>query len=423
MSAAADMTIEQYRAAARAWIEENLERRPLGEAPQLKPWDLEEQSPEELARQRALQRKVFEAGYAGITWPVEYGGQGLTREHEQAFHREAAGFFLPDLGIAGGATFGVCAPTMLAHGSPELLRRVIPKVLSGDLIVSQFFSDPDAGSDLAGVRTQAVRDGDRWILTGSKIWSSGAYYADAGMCLARTNWDVPKHRGLTWFLVPTDARGLTIERIRQINDDSEFCQEFLDEVELTDDDVIGEVDAGWSVTQTMLLYERGAGSAGGGASKGAGVRADLLQLVESVDGLDDPEVRDLVARIHVDDLVRASLGRRLMALMSADMNNAGNVASYGKLASGVYDPIRANLVLRVAGRAALAWESADDPGAVAALGLLNSRFMAIAGGTAQMQRNTIGERVLGLPREPSFDRSKPFRDVVRDSQNWSGSVG
>jgi alkylation response protein AidB-like acyl-CoA dehydrogenase len=297
-------------------------------------------------------------------------------------------------------------------------------VLAGELIVSQFFSDPDAGSDLAGVRTQAVRDGDRWILNGSKIWSSGAYYADAGMCLARTDWDVPKHRGLTWFLVPTDAPGLTIERIRQINGDSEFCQEFLDGVELTDDDVIGDVNGGWNVTQTMLLYERGAGSAGGGgAATRTGLRADLLELIESVGGAGDPEVRDLAARVHVDDLARAALGRRLVALMTADMANAGNLASYGKLASGVYDPIRANRCLRIAGGSALAWDDAAEPGAAASLGLLNSRFMAIAGGTSQMQRNTIGERVLGLPREPSFDRSKPFRDVVRDSRNWSGAVG
>jgi alkylation response protein AidB-like acyl-CoA dehydrogenase len=422
MTDGAAMSIDEYRANARAWLEANLERRTT-EAKPVKPWDLEEQTPEELAAQRALQRKLHEAGYAGIAWPAEYGGQGLTPDHEKAFAAEAAGFVLPDLGIAGGATFGVCAPTMLAHATPEFLRRVIPKVLAGDLIVSQFFSDPDAGSDLAAVRTQAVRDGDRWILSGSKIWSSGAYYADAGMCLARTNWDVPKHRGLTWFLVPTDAAGLTIERIRQINDDSEFCQEYLDGVELTDDDLIGEVDAGWSVTQTMLLYERGAGSAGGGSAKGAGVRADLLDLVRSVDGLDDPEVRDLVARIHVDDLARASLGQRLLALMTADPANAGNLASYGKLASGMYDPIRANRVLRIAGGSAIAWGSPDDPGAGAALGLLNSRFMAIAGGTSQMQRNTVGERVLGLPREPSFDRAKPFREVVRDAQNWSGAVG
>jgi alkylation response protein AidB-like acyl-CoA dehydrogenase len=419
-----DTELGAYRVTARAWIEGNLERRASAETKQVKPWDLEEQSPEELAAQRALQRKLYEAGYAGITWPAEYGGQGLSSDHEKAFLAEAAGFVLPDLGIAGGATFGVCAPTMLAHASPEFLRRHIPRVLAGDLIVSQFFSDPDAGSDLAAVRTQAVRDGDRWILSGSKIWSSGAYYADAGMCLARTDWDVPKHRGLTWFLVPTDADGVTIERIRQINGDSEFCQEFLDGVELTDDDVIGEVNAGWSVTQTMLLYERGAGSAGGGgAAVRAGLRADLTELAASVGGFDDPEVRDLVARIHVDDLARASLGRRLVALMTADMANAGNLASYGKLASGVYDPIRANRALRIAGGSGIAWDDPAGPGGAAALGLLNSRFMAIAGGTSQMQRNTIGERVLGLPREPSFDRTKPFRDVVRDARNWSGSVG
>ncbi len=414
--------LDSYRAAARVWIEANLVRRPTAEAPRRKPWEIEEQTPEELAEQRALQRRLHEGGYAGITWPVEYGGQGLTREHERAFLDEAAGYVLPDLGIAGGATFGVCAPTMLAHASREFLRRHIPRVLAGELIVSQFFSDPDAGSDLAAVRTQAVRDGDRWILNGSKIWSSGAYYADAGMCLARTNWDVPKHRGLTWFLVPTDARGLTIERIRQINGDSEFCQEFLDDVELTDDDVIGEVNGGWTVTQTMLLYERGAGSAGGGSAAHTGLRADLAELLAEV-GTDDPQVLDLVARNHVDDLARAALGRRLLALMTADPTSAGSLASYGKLASGVLDPVRANRMMEIAGHRALAWGEPSEAGAHAALGLLNSRFMAIAGGTSQMQRNTIGERVLGLPREPSFDRSKPFREVVRDARNWSGAVG
>lgn len=134
-----------------------------------------------------------------------------------------------------------------------------PKILAGDELVAQFFSDPDAGSDLAAVRTQAVRDGRRWILNGSKIWSSGAYYDDTGMCLARTDRDVPKHRGLTWFLVPTRARGVTIERIHQINGNSEFCQEYFSDVELTNDDVIGQVNDGWTVAQTMLLYERGAG--------------------------------------------------------------------------------------------------------------------------------------------------------------------
>jgi alkylation response protein AidB-like acyl-CoA dehydrogenase len=379
---------------------------------------------EQIAGQRRLQRVLYEGGYAGISWPKQYGGQGLHAAYDRAFQEEATGFVLPDLGIAGGATMGVCAPTMLAHASPAFLERHIPRILAGDEIVVQFFSDPDAGSDLAGVRTQAVRDGDRWILNGSKIWSSGAYYADVGMCLARTDWDVPKHRGLTWFAVPTGAPGVTIERIRQINGNSEFCQEFFSDVELTADDVIGEVNEGWTVTQTMLLYERGGGTARGQAGQPgrSGVARDVLELAKAVDGLGDPGVRELLALIHVDDLVRAALSRRLVALMAANPAAAGNLASYAKLASGSFDPVRANRVMRIAGQAAIGWEDDSSPGALAARGLLNSRFMSIAGGTNEMQRNSIGERVLGLPREPSFDTRKPFRDVVRDARTWSGLV-
>jgi alkylation response protein AidB-like acyl-CoA dehydrogenase len=416
--------LDEYRARAREWVAQNLERRAAGETGALRPWDAGDDRIEYFTAQRALQRRLYEAGYAGITWPKEYGGQGLSQEYERAFNQEARGFVLPNLGVAGGATLGVCAPTMLAHASPAFLERHIPRILAGDEIVAQFFSDPDAGSDLAGVRTQAVRDGDRWILNGSKIWSSGAYYADYGMCLARTNWDVPKHRGLTWFLVPTNAPGVTVERIRQINGNSEFCQEFFSDVELTDDDVIGEVNDGWTVTQTMLLYERGAGATRGegGRPGTGGIRRDVLDLVAAVGGADDARVRDLAARIHVDDLARAALNRRLVALMAADPKRAMNLAAYYKLAAGMYDPIRAELMIQIGGRAAIAWDDPSTPGAAAALALLNGRFLAIAGGTAQMQRNAIGERVLGLPREPSFDSTKPFRDVVRDATNWSGRV-
>ncbi len=423
MTATDTAALEEFRERAREWLAANLERRDAGDSAALNPWDGADDDVEYFTGQRALQRKLYEAGYAGITWPKEYGGQGLDPAFERAFNQEARGYVMPDLGIAGGATLGVCGPTMVAHASPEFLTRQVPRMLRGDAIVAQFFSDPDAGSDLAGVRTQAVRDGDRWILNGSKIWSSGAYYADYGMCLARTNWDVPKHRGLTWFLVPTDAPGVTVERIRQINGNSEFCQEFFSDVELTDDDVIGEVNDGWTVTQTMLLYERGGGTArgDGGRAGSGGLRRDVADLIAAVDGGDDPRVRDLAARIHVDDLARGALGRRLVALMAADPKRAMNLASYSKLSSGVFDPIRAELMMQIGGEAAIAFDD-GSPGAAAALGLLNGRFLAIAGGTSQMQRNAIGERVLGLPREPSFDSNKPFRDVVNDARNWSGRV-
>jgi alkylation response protein AidB-like acyl-CoA dehydrogenase len=415
--------LAEYRARARQWLEDNLEPRP--HAPAVATGlGSRDQTVAEMAVQRGLQRRLFDAGYAGIAWPKEYGGQGLHPAYERAFDEEARGFVLPNLGNVGGATFGVCAPTMLAHASPAFLARHIPRILSGDEIIAQFFSDPDAGSDLAGVRTRAVRDGERWILNGSKIWSSGAYLADIGMCLARTDWDVPKHRGLTWFAVSTRAPGVTIERIRQINGNSEFCQEFFNDVELTDDDIIGELNEGWAVTQTMLIYERGGGVTGRNANRPApsGIAGDVLELTRMVDALDDPTARELIAQIHVDDLARAALGRRISALMAANPAIAANLASYVKLASGAFDPLRANRLLRIAGDAALAWDDATAPGASAARALLNSRFLAIAGGTNEMQRNSIGERVLGLPREPSFDSRKPFRDVVRDARNWSGRV-
>jgi alkylation response protein AidB-like acyl-CoA dehydrogenase len=408
-------TLEEYRARARAWLEANLDRAvpgaPIGR----------DSVVTDVAAERALQRRLYEAGYAGITWPRGYGGQGLGSEYERAFAEEARGYRLPNFGIVGGTTFGVCAVTMLAHASPAFLRRHIPRILSGDELFVQFFSEPEAGSDLAGVRTQAVRDGERWVLNGSKIWSSGAYYADWGMCLVRTDWDVPKHRGLTWFAVPVTARGVTVRRIRQITGASVFCQEFFDDVELTDEDIIGTVNDGWTVAQTMLMFERGGGiSHGGGRRAPAGIAPDLVRLARSVGRLDDPAARDLVVRAHVDDVARRALLTRLGGRMRADPASAAHVASYAKLASGVYDPIRANLAMRIGGADAVSW--ADGEEGTTAAAFLDSRFMSIAGGTNEMQRNGIGERVLGLPREPSFDSGRPFRDVLRDARTWSGRV-
>jgi alkylation response protein AidB-like acyl-CoA dehydrogenase len=412
--------LEEYRRRARAWLEANLERR---DGPAASLTDNVDKSEEDIAAARKLQRKLYEAGFAGISWPAEYGGQGLSQEHEDAFFAEARDYRLPDFGVAGATSFGVCARTMLAHGSPEFLSRHVPKMLSGEELFVQFFSDPEAGSDLAGVRTQAVRDGERWILNGSKIWSSGAYYADWGMCLARTDWDVPKHRGLTWFAVPVRAKGVTVQRIRQVNGNAEFCQEFFDDVELTDDDVIGTVNDGWTVTQTMLVFEKGGGGNLGRQRRGDArtLPPDLIALAASRGKLDDPHAQDVIVKAHVDDIARAQLSRRIRSQMRANPRLAAGLASYGKLAAGTLDPVRANLALDLAD-GAVAWPGPDAPEAHAGMDLLNSRFLAIAGGTIQMQLNGIGERVLGLPREPSFDSVKPFRQVVKDARNWSGKV-
>jgi alkylation response protein AidB-like acyl-CoA dehydrogenase len=408
--------LHDYRRRARAWLEANLDRRQPGDHHGAYPphW-----TPDRDRRERAIQRSMYEGGYTGITWPREYGGQGLTAAHEQAFNEEAREFRVAEFGILGNTTWGICVPTMLAHASPAFLARHVPRVLSGERLWVQFFSEPDAGSDLAGVRTRATRDGDRWILRGSKIWSSGAYYADYGLCLARTNWDVPKHRGLTWFAVKVDSPGVTVQPIPQITGSSEFCQEYFDDVELTDDDVIGDVDEGWSVARTMLVTERQVGA----RTKMRPVTAsrqpasDMVVLARRVGRESDPGVQQLIARAHIGDVVQAELSTRVAQLGAARVADAASLASYSKLAAGTLVPERALIGVEIGRGAGLVWSEGSEPSPVS-VDYLGARGQSIAGGTNEMMRNVIGERILGLPREPSFDTDRPFSEVVRRAAEW-----
>lgn len=411
--------VDTFRRRARAWIETNLELLPPPD-PNTPTFVRRDFDSEMLVPERALQRKLFGAGFAGITWPKEYGGLGLSGAHEQAFNEEAADYRLPDFGVAGGTTFRVCVQTMIAHCSPEYLRRHVPNVLAGEELWIQFFSESDAGSDLAGIRTTAVKDGDRWILNGSKIWSSGAYYADYGMCLARTDWNVPKHRGLTWFAVKIDKPGVTVQPIRQINGSSEFCQEFFTDVELTDDDVIGEVNHGWAVAQTMLIYERGGGDRAevGAVKPERQLAPDLVALAKRHAREKEPNVRQLIARAQVNDFVHAELLARVAARSRASGADAGGVASYAKLSAGINVATRARIGVEIGRGSGLVWSEDDSESPTTSLNYLNGRIRAIAGGTNEMQRNGISERVLGLPREPSFDTDRPFAEVVRSASQW-----
>ncbi|GAA0998104.1 acyl-CoA dehydrogenase family protein [Acrocarpospora macrocephala] len=416
-----DPDLREYRSNARAWLTGNLARRATGgRSPIVRS---ETRSAEDIARNRALQRVLFEGGYAGITFPKEYGGQGLTPAYERAFRAEAAEFVLPDLGGAGAMTMTAIAQSMLAHASPAFLRRHIPKMLSGEEVWCQFYSEPEAGSDLAGIRTTAKRDGDRWVINGSKIWTTGAYYSDWAMCLARTDWNVPKHQGLTWFVIPTDAAGVTIQKITQIDGNAGFCQEFLDDVIVTDDDMLGELGQGWTVAQTMLVYERGGGTpmAGLTASGRPELAPDLVALARAVDRTGDPLVRQLIARAHTIDVALSCLGERIRARLAGSDTPNPAVAGYAKLASGTFAPVRARIAAEIGGAAAVLWPGDEDTSDVA-MNYLNGRMVAIASGTNEMQRNGIGERVLGLPREPSFDQAKPFAEVVRAAHTWNHRV-
>ena len=404
--------LPEYRAQARAWITANLERK----ADDASAGEVKDSAA--MAAHRALQRKVYDAGYSGIAWPVEYGGQGLPPEYELAFEEEAADFVLPAYALHSG-TFGCNVPTMLVHAQPEFLRWFVPQVLRGEISTCKFFSEPSGGSDLAGVRTRATRDGDTWILNGQKIWSTYAHLADWGFCLARTDWDKPKHRGLTWFAFPTNLPGVTIRQIRRVDETAEFCQDFFDDVVVPDLYRIGEVNDGWAVTQTMLVYERGAGHGPvGDHLTGPGPLApDLVEEARRLGVEGDPLVRQKVARGHMIDFVSRSLAWRIALAGQAGGFNPG-LAAYGKLFRGTYSPVRGRLPVEIGGAGAMTWEPGSED-RDRAVDFLNSKVIAIAAGSNEMQRNGISERILGMPRELSVDTRRPYNEVVREEKDWS----
>ena len=407
--------LDEFRAALRAWLPQNLDRRAGAAQP-------ERHSAEHIAEHRAIQRRVFDGGYAGITWPAVHGGAGLTPAHQRVFDEEGEDFVVPDFGLLSVTTFGSCVPTMLAHASPEYLSRHVPRVLRGEELWCQFFSEPAAGSDLAGIRTRARRQGDGWVLDGAKIWSSMAHLADWGMCLARTDVDVPKHKGLTWFAVPTDAENLTISRIRQITGQSEFCEESLEGVVVPDSERIGGVDRGWSVMSTLLLLERGAGRPGGDESPDdpGALPADLIAAARRARRLEDDQVLATIASAHVEDYAVRQLKARIATMTRLGTVSPG-VASYGKLAIASATATRGRALMEVSGISGIAWTDPDADGGLEAAAFLASKGPAIAGGTEQMQRNGVAERVLGLPREPAVDTDIPFRLIAERARAWTQS--
>jgi alkylation response protein AidB-like acyl-CoA dehydrogenase len=396
--------LDAYRHEMRAWLAAHLPRRRVG-APTRSGRDL---SAEEVAALRRAQREVYQAGYLGIDVPVEYGGQGLTAAHRRVWAEESADYEVPmPGGVASRVTLGVIVPTILAHADEGQKRAWVPRILSGEEIWAQLLSEPGAGSDLAGLLTRATPDGDGWVLHGTKVWSSGARFADFGICLARTDWDAPKHRGLTWFKVPLRDERVTVRPIREINGSSEFCEEFLDDVFVGADMVIGPVNGGWPIANAMLAIER---TTGADQARPSGTRAlapDLVLLAQRRGTTADAAVRQLIARAHTEDFVQQAMSRRVLTAVRLGVADPAS-PSLLKLGQGIVQPERAAAAMEIAGRAGIAW--ADEEGGDTAMNYLNGRIMAIAGGSNQIQRNIISERLLGLPREAGADedRETPF---------------
>jgi len=403
--------LEGFRLRARVWLADAMPRRTGG------PGSAEVEQEVRVARARELQRMLFDGGFAGLVYPVAYGGQGLTPDHQRVFNQEAHGYEMPLL--FNVPTLGILAPTLLDFGTEEQKERHLPAILRGDELWVQFLSEPSGGSDLAGCITRATRDGDVWVLNGSKIWSSGAYWCDWAMCLARTNWDAPKHRGLTMFIVKIDQPAVHIEQIRQVNGASEFCQEFFDDVHIPETDVVGAVNDGWTVASRLLFHERnsvGGGSpyvSGGGLEGGGGTRLpDNRWLAEQVGAASDPHVRELVAESHILDVVHAQLAGRMAEGMRAGVfpDAAGAIL---RLFSGEKTVRQTDINVEIAGTAVVAGPEGSTVGLFGDL-FLGRQGSCLGGGSTEIARNIISERVLGMPREYAADRDVPFNQVKRN---------
>jgi alkylation response protein AidB-like acyl-CoA dehydrogenase len=398
--------LDAFRLRARAWLADNMPRlsgdNPF---PQL-PVD------DDGIRGRELQRKLFDGGFTGLVFPKEYGGQGLTRAHQRAFNQESAPYEMPI--TFNVPTLTIIAPTLLDYATEEQKKRHLPAILRGDELWVQFLSEPSGGSDLAGLLTRATRDGDVWVLNGSKIWSSGAYRSDYALCLARTDWEAPKHRGLTMFIVKIHQPGITVQQIKMVNGVNEFCQEFFDDVPIPAENVVGQVNDGWTVASRLLFHERDAVGGGSpyfsGFNRRRGPQRDLIELAVDTGQRADPRVRRLVAEAHANDMVQQQLIERVTTGLRTGYF-PGPAGALLRLYAGLNGVRRSDIGFEIAGTNAIAWS-----GDRSVLGQYGQQFVmrqasCLGGGSTEMQRNIISERLLGMPREYAADRDTPFNQV------------
>jgi hypothetical protein len=405
--------LEDFRLRLRAWLEENMPRA----EPARKPSQLsDEEELAEVAHNRTLQRLLYDAGFAGILFPREYGGAGLTPAHQEVLNDEIVGYQYPTR--IQVPTFTPCAALILEFGTEEQKRAHLPAILRGDEIWMQMLSEPGGGSDVAGAQTTAVRDGEEWVLEGSKIWTSGAWWADWALCLARTNWDVPKHRGLTVFMLRIHQPGIEVQRIEMLDGSTDFCQEFMTGVRIPDSDRIGEVDGGWTVGTRWMFHEKSLGISHyfirpRGSMRGVNPWAPTpLEVARRAGRLDDPSGRQLVAESHALKVVgQEAVARIARGISSKRLND--QAAGLSRIVTSVTGARITSINFELAGPAAAAWEDADASLGELGVDYLLRQTRQISGGTLEMSRNTVSERFLGMPREARSDRDVPFRDVPR----------
>ena len=397
-------TIEEFNVAAAAFLDTVAERRTDEEFKWGKGNDrvgvLEEKSPEqeaiELAAAKSFKAREFDSGFGWITGPTEYGGAGLTASYGRSYREISLQYVIPNQSMFG-IGLGMVAPTILAHAIPEVREMYLRSMHRGDIVGCQLFSEPIAGSDLAGIQTKAVIDGDEWIVTGQKVWTSGAQYSDIGEIITRTDADKPKHRGLTMLLVDMHAPGVEVRPLRQMTGGASFNEVFFNEVRVPTSHLLGDVDGGWTVALTTLMNERAA-IGGGGAGVGTMSMTRFIELAKFLGCAEDLITRQRLAEIYIGGSVarfthlRAMAKIRLGQLPGPEMSIAKlaltqNMSLISQLLGEMLGP---RMIADTGEWGTYAWNEF----------VLGVPGMRIAGGTDEVMRNIVGERVLGLPKEP-----------------------
>ncbi len=350
------------------------------------------------------QRVKYDNGWAGITWPKEYGGRGGTAVQQGIFNQEearyevSAGVFSVGIGMAG--------PTIIAHGTEAQKQRYLDPMLRGEEVWCQLFSEPNAGSDLAGLRTTAVRDGDEWVVNGQKVWNSGAHYSHWGILLTRTDIDAPKHRGITYFLVDMRTPGIEVRPLKQITGAAHFNEVFLTDVRIPHENLLGAPNAGWGPILTTLANER---TLIGGSQSQVSIH-DFADLARHFGAIDDPVVRQELARQHTYLETIRYMGYRVQTAASKGVA-PGPESSVLKLAATRRITHAGSLAMTISGAAGMLAEADAFMSGFWQQQFLNQWMSKIGGGTDQVQRNIVGENVLGLPSEPRVDKNVAFRDI------------
>lgn len=358
---------------------------------------------------------AYDAGLLHVTWPAAYGGRGLPSDYQTVFNEEAAnyGWAL----INSSVTVGICAATILDSGTEDQKQRHIRAMLRGDESWTQLLSEPGAGSDLGGITTRAVRDGDHFVLTGQKVWTSAAASADYAAALVRTDSSVPKYKGVSMVIVDMSSDGVDVRPLRQMTGDAEFNEVFLDEVRVPVANLLGEYNGGWGVLNGMLLHERIAISAG---TAGEGLVPEafdaLLDLARKRGVHTEGAVRSRLADVYIEEQLLDFMGRRMRAAAEAGFE-LGPVGSIGKVGTARYARACAEAAVYIGGPDVLAHEPDDTESQRWVRDLLWFPMTGIAGGTTEIQKNTIAERLLGMPRELHPNRDLPFNQTVTNSDS------